>query len=333
MKGLILCAGKGTRLYPITLSYPKTLLPVANVPLLQNCIDKLAELEITEIGIVIHPSQQPMIEEVLGSGSLMGINLQYIYQHEPKGISDAVHKAQPFIGGDAFVLLLGDNLIRQPLSVLKESLMVHGHDASLLLAEVTSPGDFGIAEVQNGRIVGLEEKPAQPKSNLAVVGAYAFKSSIFEAVTSIAPSRRGELEITDAIQWLIDQRYSVAYDLCRKGSIDVGTFGRWLEANRWLLDEQSEPVTIHETAVVQNCRFIPPVTVGHGCFLKDSIIGPYVSVSSGAMIEQCHLENSIVLHQARLQHLPGTIRNQFIGFKAALAGIPTERSATKGDKM
>jgi glucose-1-phosphate thymidylyltransferase len=321
MKGLILCAGKGTRLYPFTLSYPKALIPVGNKPLLQFTIEKLAKHGITEIGIVIHPLQDVVIKEHIGSGEQWGVSITYIYQPEPKGISDAVKAAQHFIGTEPFMLLLGDNLILDSLTELIKPIETQGCHVALMVAEVEDPQDYGIAEVLENRIVSLQEKPSSPKSNLAVLGAYSFTPTVFNAVAAIKPSPRGELEITDAIQWLIDQGYPVSYYLTEKPNIDVGTLERWHEANRMVLDEVRETDYIHETAVLDNCQIIPPVLVDHGCLLKDCVIGPYVSISAGSNIEGCRIENTIILNEVHLKHIANPIKNTVIGFRSAFASF------------
>jgi glucose-1-phosphate thymidylyltransferase len=321
LKGLILCAGKGTRLYPITLSYPKTLIPIANTPLLQSCMDKLAEQDIVEIGIVIHPSQDSVIKEQIGTGEQWGLTITYIYQPEPRGIADAVKHAESFIGEDTFLLLLGDNLISESLSKLVESVEERGSHAALLLEEVEDTQHYGIAEVFNERIVRLEEKPREPKSNLAVQGAYAFAPSIFKAVTNIQPSARGEYEITDAIQWLIDHGFLVTYHLAEKNNMDVGTLERWLEANRRQLDKMKGAPFIHETAILDNCQIITPVSIDQGCVLKDCIVGPYVSISSGSSIEGCRIENCIILQEVHLKQISYPLKEMVIGFRSVMAGI------------
>lgn len=320
MKGLILCAGKGTRLYPITSHYPKTLLPVANIPLLQSCIDTLAEQHIREIGIVIHPSQETAIREQTAACEQQGLKISYIYQHIPKGISDAVRLASAFLGNDSFLLLLGDNLITESLASLKTMVETERYHAALLLAEVEHPQSYGIAEISGDRIVKLTEKPQQPKSNLAAMGAYAFAPTILRAASNIRPSARGEYEITDAIQWLIDRRYPVAYQIAGKPAIDVGTPERWLEANRWRLSELAENDSVHESTVLDNCRLIPPVAVGPDCVLRDCILGPNVSVGQGTTLEGCRIENSIVLNHCHLKHIPYVIQNTIVGYRSVMAG-------------
>lgn len=321
MKGLILCAGKGTRLYPITLRHPKTLLPIANVPILQSSIEKLSEQGIIEIGIVIHPSQESVISEQIGNGESWGVSITYIYQHEIKGISDAVKKAHAYIGEDAFLLLLGDNLISESLTELKKDVEDRGSQASLLLSEVENPQEYGIAEVSDGHIVRLKEKPRNPYSNLAVLGAYAFNQSIFKAVTAIKPSVRGEYEITDAIQWLIDNSLTVTFHVTEKSNMDVGTLDRWLEANRRSLDVMLRAEMIHESVILDNCTIITPVSIDQGCVLKDCMIGPYVSVGVDTHIEDCQIENSIILGGVHLKQIAYTLRDTVIGYRSVMAGL------------
>lgn len=320
MKGLILCAGKGSRLYPFTNNRPKTLIPVTNTPLLQLSIMKLMELGIDRIGIVIHPSQEADIRGQFGEGEAWNISITYIYQHEPKGIANALKQAEDYLSGEAFLLLLGDNLISAPLSDLKNDVEQGGVQASLLLAEVEDPHDYGIAEIQDSRIVGLEEKPAHPKSNLAVIGGYAFTKEIFGAVNEIAPSKRGEYEITDAIQRLIEQNYAVAYRVTDQLNIDVGTKERWLQANQKLLNADALKKRIHDSVRMEGCTIVEPVSIDKDCVLKDCRIGPYVSVGAGSRLENCQIENSIILNGVHMKDLPFPINNVIIGEHSIVAG-------------
>lgn len=320
MKGLILCAGKGSRLYPFTRSYPKSLLPVANAPLLHACIDKLVEQQITEIGIVIHPEQESLIKTSLAHVKRWNVIFEYIYQHEPKGIANAVLLAQPFIGSHSFIMLLGDNLMSISLSELRERAEIEGNPATLLLGEVDAPQDYGIAEVENNRIIRLEEKPKAPKSNQAVLGAYVFTPVLFDAARAIKASARGEYEITDAIQWLIERGYQVSYAIAEKPNIDVGTVPRWLEANRLTLQEKGSN-EIHPSVIFKNCIFVEPVSIAEGTILKDCTIGPYVSIGAGSYLECCHLKNCIVLEHVHLKQLPRTVEHTVLGQGSVISGV------------
>lgn len=314
MKGLILCAGKGTRLQPLSYSQPKTLLPVANKPVLAYCMENLVRIGIKEIGIVLNHAQEKSIKEILGSGQQFGAQVTYIYQAQPKGIADAVKAAENFIAKESFLLLLGDNLIQESLDCLKLSLEKEGVHGSIMLAKVKNPSDYGIAEIREGRIVGLEEKPQHPKSDLAVIGAYAFDSSIFKAVHAISPSARGEFEITDAIQWLIDQRYVISYSVTEKHYSDVGNVERWLEANRWMLDTIADGKIIFSgRTYVENCTLIHPIIIGEGCGLVNSTIGPYVSIAPEAKIKDCHIENSMLLKGVILTNITKKITGSVFG--------------------
>ncbi|MBO7744839.1 NTP transferase domain-containing protein [Paenibacillus sp. MWE-103] len=322
MKGLILCAGKGSRLYPFTYSRPKTLIPVANTPLLQLAIVKLTEIGIGEIGIVVHPSQEAGIREQLGEGEALGAAITYIYQREAKGIAHALKQAEAYIGGQPFMLLLGDNLISASLAALKDDIESGAAQASLLLAEVEVPQDYGIADIRDRRIVGLEEKPQEPKSNLAVLGAYAFTKEIFVAAGDIRPSKRGEYEITDAIQRLIDWGYAVTYRVTDQLNIDVGTTDRWLRANRKLLAAEASASRIHGSARLEGCTIVEPVAIGKDCVLKDCRIGPYVSIGAGSTLDNCSIENSIILNGVHAKDVPFPMKNVIVGDRAVLAGVP-----------
>ncbi|WNR46227.1 sugar phosphate nucleotidyltransferase [Paenibacillus roseipurpureus] len=310
MKGLILCAGKGTRLQPFSNIKPKGLLPVANKPLIFYGIEKLVELGISEIGVVIRQPYYEMFLEEVGMGDRWGVHITYIFQKNPLGISDAVKYSESYIQGEPFILLLGDNLITETLHRMKEAMMEEGHDASILLREVANPKAFGIAEVNEDKIIGLEEKPAMPKSNLAVLGAYAFKPSIFQAIHAIKPSPRGEYEITDAIQWLIEKQYSISYQITHKNFSDVGTMEGWLGANQWMLDQMEEEGLLDYTFRDSHAgtTFIHPVCIDPTAEVIDCVIGPYVTIGPNVRLNSCKLENSILLEYAILNphHYPMT---------------------------
>lgn len=324
MKGLILCAGKGTRLYPITTAYPKTLIPVANIPILHTSIKKMLEQGVKDIGIVIHPSQQVHMDEAVGNGERWGAAITYIYQTQAKGISDAIKQAESYVGNEAFLLLLGDNLFSESLTELRLDIETRGSSVSLLLAEVANPQDYGIANVFGGQIIGVVEKPREPKSKLAVLGAYAFTHSIFQAVHTISPSARGEYEVTDAIQWLIDQQERVTYHVTKQANSDVGTIERWIEANRLALDGMKAEDRIHDTAELINCTIEGPVSIASGCVLKNCHIGPYVSIGPDCVIEGCRIENSIFLKGVSVKEIPGVIKDTVIGSGSAMAGLQSK---------
>ncbi|RXT13969.1 glucose-1-phosphate thymidylyltransferase [Ammoniphilus sp. CFH 90114] len=326
MKGLVLCAGKGTRLQPFSYSQPKTLLPVANKPVLKYCIENLTKNGIKDIGIVIHPSQDG-IQQLIGNGDGLGANITYIFQTEQKGISHAVKQAESFIDGEPFILLLGDNLIAEDLSTLIDSYQRNRTNGSILLSPVPNPQDFGIAEIKGNDIVRLEEKPKKPKSNLAVIGAYLFDSQIFHAVNSIKPSARGEYEITDAIQWLIDQGHSITYTITRKLYSDVGTVDRWLEANQWMLEKEYEgQILLGKNTVVENCTLIAPIVIGDDCILRNAVIGPFVSIQDQCRIENCQIDQSILLEKNVISHLQYPVSKSVFGREVHLEGTANAKS-------
>lgn len=314
MKGLILCAGKGTRLHPFSNDYSKTLLQVVNKPIIHYCIESLKQVNIQEIGIVIRSVQLSLFQEHVGDGSRWGVKIRYIFQDTPAGIADAVKQAESYIGADSFILLLGDNLIEQSLKGLRDAILLERYDGALLLGKVEKPQDYGIAEINEQCIVGLEEKPIQPKSNLAVLGAYAFTPNIFDAIHDIQPSQRGEYEIIDAIQWLIDHDFSLTYEVTSQMHTDVGTVSRWLAANRWMLNKLSKAQADGGYPHTLNCTFIPPVVV-HPCSqLTNCVIGPYAAIGRDAILTDCKVEHSIVMEKVQLsnQHLIDAVAGQFI---------------------
>jgi glucose-1-phosphate thymidylyltransferase len=322
MRGVILCAGYGTRMQPFSFTVPKTLLPVANRPILDHCIAKMVQAGIHEIGIVLNPKQKSIIDHL--SKYKDQLSLQYIYQTEPLGIAHALKEAQSFVGDNSFILMLGDNLIAEPIDTLIEA--DQGNRGTILLSEVDNPSDYGIAEIQTGRVVKLEEKPKHPKSNLAVIGMYLFDSSIFQAIDHIAPSERGEYEITDAIQWMIDQGYPISYSITKKPYTDVGTIERWLSANQWMLAEQlKDQVRSGENTKLENCIIKGPVLIGKNCTIQNATIGPYVSIGDDSVLIDCHIENSICLKGSKIINISSPIISSILGRGTTLQGTSDER--------
>lgn len=325
MKGVILCAGNGTRMQPFSYTMPKTLLPVANRPLLDHCIRKMQAAGIEEIAVVINPAQKRLEDYVR---VYRGAKLRLLYQKEPRGIAHALMAAKSFLRRSPFVLLLGDNLVAEPLSTMLGSF--RGKEASVLLARVEKPQEYGIAEVEGERIVRLTEKPAQPKSDLAVIGAYAFRASIFEAIRRLQPSARGEYEITDAIQTLITDGRPVTFSVTQRPYFDVGTVPRWLAANRWMLEaELGADVQVGAGTSLENVVLRGPVQIGDGCHLKDAVIGPYVSVQDRCELIGCRIEDSLVLQGARVAHVEVPVRRSILGARSRLEG----RTAAEGESV
>lgn len=309
MKALVLSGGAGTRLRPITHTSAKQLVPVANKPVLFYGLEAIAEAGVREVGIVVGDTADE-IREAVGDGSRFGIEVTYIPQEAPLGLAHAVLIAQDFLGDDDFVMYLGDNFIVGGITGLVEEFRAERPDAQILLTQVPNPTSFGVAELDaDGRVVGLEEKPKVPKSDLALVGVYLFTPAIHEAVRSIEPSWRGELEITHAIQWLIDDKRDVRSTTISGYWKDTGNVTDMLEVNRSVL-ENVEPVTegtvsddseiigrvrIEAGARVSGSRIVGPVIVGAGTVVENAYIGPFTSVSEDCRIEDSEIEYSIVL--------------------------------------
>ena len=305
----MLSGGAGTRLRPITHTSAKQLVPVANKPVLFYGLEAIAEAGISEVGIVVGDTAEE-IREAVGDGSLFGIKVTYIPQEAPLGLAHAVLISQEFLGDDDFVMYLGDNFIVGGITGLVDEFRGERPEAQILLTKVPNPTSFGVAELDgDGRVVGLEEKPTQPKSDLALVGVYLFTPAIHEAVRSIEPSWRGELEITHAIQWLIDAGRDVRSTTISGYWKDTGNVTDMLEVNRSVLetvqpvnegtaDEGSEiigRVRIEAGARVSGSRIVGPAIIGAGSVVNDAYIGPFTSVSEDCRIEDSEIEYSIVL--------------------------------------
>ncbi|MBY0551181.1 MAG: glucose-1-phosphate thymidylyltransferase [Candidatus Obscuribacterales bacterium] len=334
MKGLILSGGKGTRMRPITHTAAKQLLPVANKPILFYAVEAIKEAGIKEIGIIISPETGQDVRDVVGDGSRWDVKIEYILQDQPKGLAHAVKTARPFLGDSTFVMYLGDNLIKDGVKPLVDRFNAGNADSLILLKEVANPSSFGVAQLNgNGRILCLEEKPAQPKSNLALVGVYLFNENIHKAIDEIKPSRRGELEITDAIQRLIDTKYHVDSHTLSNWWLDTGKKDDMLEANRVVLDEMSEYVMqgklegnsllsgrvhVGEGSVLRNCTVRGPAVIGRNCILEDSYVGPFTAIGDNAHVSQAEIEHSILRENCQIKNFNGRIIDSLIGVNVEL---------------
>lgn len=332
MKGLILSGGKGTRLFPLTYTRAKQLIPVANKPVLYRVIEAIRDAEIAEIGIVTGDTG-PEIREAVGDGSRWGVSIEYIPQEAPLGLAHAVKISRDFLGDDRFVMFLGDNVIEGGISPLIKQFASSDWNSQIVLTEVPDPEHFGVAELDgDGRIKQLIEKPKDPPSNLALVGIYMFDHNIFEAVHQIEPSWRGELEITDAIQWLVTHNYRV-YPYVHMGWwIDTGKPTDMLEANAHVLEELTpyiagnvdekssvdSRVTIEEGAEVINSIIRGPAIIGQNARIENSFIGPFTSIYHDVHIRDSELERCIVLEHSRVLDVPTRIQDSLIGRRATL---------------
>lgn len=350
MKALILCGGKGIRLRPFTFTLAKQLVPVANKPVLFRVLDAITEAGITDIGLIVGDTAE-QVKEIVGDGSCWGAKVTYIPQDQPRGLAHAVLIAEDFLGNEPFVMFLGDNIIQGGISGLTDQFAANvaaGHwDAQILLKEVENPAAFGVALVEEGRVVRLVEKPKEPISNLALVGIYMFNHHIFEAAKSIEPSWRGELEITDAIQWLVEHGYRV-YPYIHSGWwIDTGKMEDMLEANRLLLEtiepkiegtvtansEISGRVVIEKGAEIVGSTICGPVIIGKGTKITNAYIGPFTSIYHDCLIADCEIGNTIVMENCTIRGC-GRIENSLIGRSVEIvrdSGKPKALKLTLGD--
>jgi len=348
MKGLILSGGKGTRLRPLTFTQAKQLVPVANKPVLFYGIEALKEAGIEEIGIVVGDTKEE-IKEAVGSGSRWGVRISYIEQDAPLGLAHAVKISAAFLGEEPFVMYLGDNILKSGIKSLVEEFKEKKPNSLILLTEVPDPQLFGVAELRDGRIVRLVEKPKRPMSNLALVGVYMFDNHIFEAVNAIKPSWRNELEITDAIQYLVDRGYEVHPHLVTGWWKDTGKIEDILEANRLILesiksdmrgkvDEASRisgQVIIEEGVVIQKSIIRGPAIIGAETEVVDSYIGPFTSIQKKCKIIQTEIEHSIVLEGSEIQEVGSRIDESLIGRDVKIYKCPPKPSVYRfmvGDK-
>ena len=326
MKGLILSGGKGTRLRPLTFTSAKQLVPVANKPVLFYGIETLAAAGVRDIGVVVGDTHAE-IEAAVGNGSQWGVTVTYIPQDAPRGLAHAVLIAEQFIGEDPFVMYLGDNLLAKGIVPFVEEFAATRPAAQILLTPVPHPEQYGVAETDGDRVVRLVEKPKAPRSNLALVGVYMFGPAIFESVRRITPSARNELEITDAIQDLIDRGLQVRRHIVDGWWKDTGRLEDMLEANRLILDtlppridgtvdEESRlegKVVVEPGAAILRSVIRGPVIIGHDARIQDAYIGPFTAVMRNVEISGAEVEHSIVMEGSRITGLTDRVTDSLIG--------------------
>jgi glucose-1-phosphate thymidylyltransferase len=348
MKGLILSGGKGTRLRPLTFTQAKQLVPVANKPVLFYGIEALNQAGISEIGIIVGDTKDE-IKQATGDGTRWGLNITYIEQAAPLGLAHAVKISEDFLGEEPFVMYLGDNILKSGISSLVEEFQQKQPNSIILLTEVPNPQMFGVAELKDGRVVKLVEKPKEPASNLALVGVYLFDSSIFQAVKAIKPSWRNELEITDAIQYLIEHGFEVQPHLVTGWWKDTGKIEDILEANRLILetisgsnqgkvDDRSRingQVVLEKGVVIKNSIIRGPAIIGENSEIMDSYIGPFTSIQNDCKIIQTEIEHSIVLERSEIVEVGSRIDESLIGREVRIFKCPPKPSVYRfmvGDK-
>jgi glucose-1-phosphate thymidylyltransferase len=348
LKGLILSGGAGTRLRPITHTSAKQLVPVANKPVLFYGIEALVEAGITEIGVIIAPETGGEIKDAAGDGSAFGASLTYIEQEAPLGLAHALLTAEDFLGRTPFVMYLGDNLLRDGIVELVEAFRRNEPDALILLTPVEDPSSYGVAELNGDRVVRLVEKPKDPPSDLALVGVYMFTPAIFEAAHSIEPSGRGELEITDAIDRLIESDRRVEPHIVKGWWKDTGKLEDMLEANRLVLEDielridgeldadsrVEGRVVIEEGAKLERTIVRGPAIIGAGARLSDAYVGPYTAIDRDVLITGSEIEHSIVLAGSSIRDLHARMEASLLGKNVSLSrseGMPKTLRFLVGD--
>ncbi len=334
MKGLILSGGKGTRLRPFTYTGAKQLVPVANKPVLFYAIEDLVEAGVTDLGIIISPETGDQVRAAVGDGARFGARVEYIVQDAPKGIAHGIKIGRNFVGGERFILFLGDNFIRDGIVPQVAAFRQGTMNAQIILYKLDDPSSMGVAVLDgNGRVTRLVEKPKQFISPYGVIGIYMFDHHVFEAVNAIRPSARGELEITDTIQYLIDQKLDVRAHLLTGGWIDTGKMADILEANRLVLDVldaknegQCDSASILEGrvvlqpgAIVVNSHIRGPAIIGERTRIENAFVGPYTSIYHDCLVRNCEIEHSVVLEHSTIVDAPARIADSLIGRHADIA--------------
>ncbi len=315
MKGIILHGGYGTRLGPLTLSGPKQLLKIANKPMSQFALDDIKNSGINEIAIVIGDVYPEKVKEYYGNGSKFGVQITYVFQDKPRGISHAIGLCKEFIGNEKFVVYLGDNIMRKNLNEFVEKFSSSSHDCMILLSEVNDPSRFGIAEFTDNKISKIIEKPKNTNSNLAVIGIYFFTEKIFQIIEKLKPSQRGELEITDAIQILLEEGYDIDYERVTGWWKDTGTPEDIIHANKLILESldnynyssknrnfQGKVLIGKNSSLSEDCSIYGPVMIGDNCEIGPNVrLGPNTSIGNKVVLKKCEIENSIILDNCKIE--------------------------------
>jgi glucose-1-phosphate thymidylyltransferase len=349
VKGLILSGGRGTRLRPITFTSAKQLVPVANKPVLFYGIEAMAAAGIDDVGIIIAPETGQEVRDACGDGSRFGVRITYVLQDEPLGLAHAVLTAEPFLGDSPFVMYLGDNLLQGGITDLVDTFRGGGSDALILLTPVEDPENYGVAELDgNGSVARLAEKPPEPISDLALVGVYMFTPLVHDAARAIRPSARGELEITDAIQWIVDRGSRVEPHIVRGWWKDTGRLQDMLEANRLILDTLERRIDgeVHDAQVdgrvvveagarLERATVRGPAIIGAGAVVRDAYIGPYTAVGRRCAVERAEVEHSILLEGSCVRGLDGRMESSLLGRDVTISRTDAQPRAYRfmvGDK-
>ena len=322
MKGIILHGGSGTRLRPLTYTDVKQLLPIAGKPISEYALESIIELGIKEINIVIGSVGGNEVKNYYGDGSKWNIRISYTYQDQPLGIAHAIGLVKDFVRNDDFIVFLGDNYLQDGISKLYENYVSNDYDGMIALVKVKNPSQFGIAEVNNDKIVRLVEKPKEPKSDLAIAGVYFLKPMVFDVISRLKPSGRGEYEITEAYQQMIDDGRKIGYSVINGWFKDTGTVEDFLDCNRLVLDKIntnihnqkdgiSGRVSISDNVNVSTgSRVLGPCYIGNNTIIENSYIGPFTSIGSNCVIRNAEIEDSIVMDGTTIELKAGTIIRQ-----------------------
>lgn len=344
MKGVFLCAGKGTRMRPVSYSVPKHLIPIANKQILQYNVEKAIDAGIDEVGLVVSPGMEKMYRDVLGT-SQWGASITYIHQGDPQGLAHAVDCARGFVQDNPFLVYLGDNLLQSGLEEMVTGFRKSNSIASILLASVDDPERFGVAEIEDGKVVDLVEKPDHPPSDLAIVGAYLFTGEIFSAIDKIEPSDRGELEITDAIAHLIKKGGKVTPSELEGWWLDVGRPSDAIEANRLLLEdkelsiegeyedteiENKSAVGLEKGCSVQNSEINGPVHVAMDAEIRNSELGPNVSIGENVVLENASVSDAIIMSGTKVRN--SKLKGSLVGADSTIELPGNQVKATLGSQ-
>ena len=332
MKGIILHGGFGTRLRPFTYTMPKQLLPIANKPMSQYCIEVLKKAGIKEIAVIIGGDNSDKVKEFYGDGHKFGVQLTYIYQESPKGISHAIGLCDEFIQNEKFIVFLGDNILKQDITKIKENFEKSESEATILLCKVENPSQFGIAKIEGKSIIQIIEKPKNPPSNLAVIGIYFLSPKIFDIIKKLKPSWRNELEITDALQMLLDENEKIHYEEVTGFWKDTGTPQDIINANKAILEDmnpymngiveesilKNDDNMVGKDSILKNVEITGPVIIGKNCKIHSgSHIGPNVSIGDNCDISNTQIDNSIIMDGCKIQH-NGKISNSIIAYNSQI---------------
>ena len=336
MKGILLHGGHGTRLRPLTHTGPKQLLPIANKPMSEYCIESMKSAGVTEIAIIIGGIGSQKVKEYYGDGNQFGIKINYILQDFPRGIAHAISLCEDFIGNEKFLVFLGDNIIQKSINEFRKEFEKSDDAATILLCEVDNPSRFGIADIQNGQIKKIIEKPKNPPTNLAVTGIYFLTPIIFDIIKRLKPSWRNELEITDALDMLLNEKHSISYKMITHYWKDTGTPDDIIHANGIILENLSTyfhgkddgtntiegNIMVGENFIIKNHSALNgPIIIGKNCIIDGATIGPHTSIGDNSIISNCNLQDSIIMSNCKITG-DIKIKNSIISYKASIISNP-----------